>query len=146
MTVQISASALSASPSPGLQVTPSSRAKHASRRELASHSLKQQARQEWERWTSPAAPASSPAQSFDALNAKAEGQAFPELEPKTGQRDRSFDHFAGMRQREAALRAARAAGMRVMAIGSHHSPDRADRVLTNFQDLPADLFERLGVE
>ena len=46
----------------------------------------------------------------------------------------------------AGLRAARAAGMRVMAIGSHHPPDRADRVLTNFQDLPADFFERLGVE
>jgi HAD superfamily hydrolase (TIGR01509 family) len=46
----------------------------------------------------------------------------------------------------AGLRAARAAGMRVMAIGSHHPPERADRVLSNFRDLAPDFFQRLGVE
>lgn len=44
----------------------------------------------------------------------------------------------------AGLAAARAAGMRVIAIGSHHSSDRADAVIANYTELPSDFFDRLG--
>ena len=44
----------------------------------------------------------------------------------------------------AGLAAARAAGMRVIAIGSRHSSDRADAVIANYTELPNDFFDRLG--